>query len=434
MTRVFSLRPSLLFLTGLGLATAIAVGADGAGRVARQPLAGLDLAQPATPAPLAPRPLTTADRAAAATAWRYMEANTHPETGLVSSVAGYPSSTMWDQASYILALVAAERLEVIDADELSWRAGKILDSLSRMALVDDQLPNKAYHTGTLAMVDYGNSPTPRGIGWSAVDMGRMLVALRVLEDRHPQFRDWVRGVVARWNLDGIAVGGELIGTRREDGEETALEHLQEGRIGYEQYAARGAALWGLDATSAISAGRVIDWHGVAGVEVATDLRRAASFGAITPVVSEPYLLQGLELGLNGEGARLAAAVYRAQENRHARTGQLTAVSEDHIDQKPSFLYNAVFSNGRDWAVVTEKGSFHPELRTVSLKAAFGWDALYGTDYTARLRTELADLAGPGGWAAGRYEADGEPNAILTLNTNAVVLESLYYKAFGPMLR
>ncbi|WP_116084652.1 DUF3131 domain-containing protein [Tropicimonas sp. IMCC34011] len=430
MTPSFSLRPSLLFLAGLVLATGLAVTADGAGRFGSRALAALDLTEPPELVAQPPRPLDAADREAAVIAWRYMKANTDPGTGLVSSVAGYPSSTMWDQASYILALVAARKLDIIDDAELGWRADKLLKSFTAMDLVDGQLPNKAYHTRTLAMVDYGNSATPDGIGWSAIDMGRLLVALRVLEEHHPRFRDWIRGVLSRWHLDGMAVAGELIGTQREaDG----LIYLQEGRIGYEQYAARAAALWGLDATSAISAGRVIDWRRIEGTEVAVDLRSAASFGAITPVLSEPYILQGLEMGFNAEAGRLAATIYRAQERRHARTGQLTAVSEDHINQKPSFLYSSVFSNGADWAVVTEDGEFFPELRTVSLKAAFGWDAIYDTDYTALLRAELADLAGDGGWAAGRYEADGRPNDILTLNTNAIVLEALHYKAFGPLL-
>ena len=429
-TSAFSLKPSLLFVAGLGLATTIAVASDGAGRLGRHAMASFDFSEAPDIAPLPPRALTETDMADARTAWSYLRDNTDPETGLVGSVGGYPSSTMWDQASYILGVISAQRLGIIDSGELSWRMDKLLDSFGKMDLVDGQLPNKAYHTRTLQMVTYDNSPAPEGIGWSALDMGRLLVALRVLEERHPQYRDWIRGIVSTWNLDGIAVGGELIGTDR-DGDE--LSYLQEGRIGYEQYAARAAALWGLDVTSAISAARVLEWTDVSGVQVGTDLRTASSFGAITPVVSEPYMLQGLEMGLNGEASQLAERVYLAQEARYRETGQLSAVSEDHINQKPSFLYSSVFSNGRPWAVVTEAGEHHPELRTISLKSAFAWDALYGTDYTTRLRENLSDLASPGGWFAGRYEADGAPNDILTLNTNAIVLEALHYKAFGPLL-
>eukprot|EP00581_Thalassiosira_minuscula_P023576 CAMPEP_0184427622 /NCGR_PEP_ID=MMETSP0738-20130409/185902_1 /TAXON_ID=385413 /ORGANISM="Thalassiosira miniscula, Strain CCMP1093" /LENGTH=68 /DNA_ID=CAMNT_0026791253 /DNA_START=49 /DNA_END=251 /DNA_ORIENTATION=+ len=67
------------------------------------------------------------------------------------------------------------------------------------------------------------------------------------------------------------------------------------------------------------------------------------------------------------------------------------VSEDHIDQAPHFLYSAVYGNGVDWAVLAEDGSLHPELRTVSLKAAFGWNALYGNGYTDGIVSGLQDL-------------------------------------------
>jgi hypothetical protein len=94
----------------------------------------------------------------------------------------------------------------------------------------------------------------------------------------------------------------------------------------------------------------------------------------------------------------------------------------------------VFGIGADWAVVAEDGSAHQELRTVSLKAAFGWDALYGTNYTQDVLADLAPLAGEQGWYAGRYELDGRINTALTLNTNAVVLEALHYKLKGPLLK
>ncbi|MEM6618972.1 MAG: DUF3131 domain-containing protein, partial [Pseudomonadota bacterium] len=227
----------------------------------------------------------------------------------------------------------------------------------------------------------------------------------------------------------MAADGELTGATRENGE---TRYLQEGRIGYEQYGARASALWGLDVIPAMSAARIIDWRRAAGVDVPSDRRDHNSFGSITPTLSEPYMLQGLELGLDAESARLATAVYRAQEARFRREGHLTLVSEDHLDRAPRFVYNSVFSNGRPWAVVTESGEHHPDMRTVSLKAAFAWNALYDTDYTAQALTQLADLATDGGWYAGRYEASGELNDVLALNTNAVVLEAIHYKAFGPL--
>ncbi|MEM6374484.1 MAG: DUF3131 domain-containing protein, partial [Pseudomonadota bacterium] len=116
-----------------------------------------------------------------------------------------------------------------------------------------------------------------------------------------------------------------------------------------------------------------------------------------------------------------------------RTGQLTAVSEDHINQAPYFVYAGVWGDGEPWSVLTEEGTNHPELRTVSTKASFAWHALYNTRYTARLMEAVMPLSDPQkGFAAGQYEADGAVNDVYTLNTNSIVLEAIHYMAFGPL--
>ena len=140
----------------------------------------------------------------------------------------------------------------------------------------------------------------------------------------------------------MAYRGELNGATRRDDE---IEYLQEGRIGYEQYAARAAALWGLDALDATTAARTMDWFEIPGEQVGVDLRHSTAFRAITPTLSEPYLLLGLEMGLTGDAQVLADRVYTAQENRYRQTGQVTMISEDNINQVPWFLYSSVYSNG-----------------------------------------------------------------------------------------
>lgn len=421
-------RSSVVFLLGLALAAGTAVSVDGAGAFfAMQGRATLDYQE--VREPVAPTQLTDQDRATAAAAWRYFEQNYNPESGLVNSVAGYSSGTLWDQGSYLLALLSAEAIGVIDRDVLDARANALLSGLHRMELFEGVLPNKAYHSITLEMVDYNNNVVDGGIGWSALDVGRMLLALRVLERRIPEYGPRVRDLLSGWELDAMAYRGELNGASRTGDE---VEYLQEGRIGYEQYAARAAAMWGLDVLDATTAARSMDWFEVSGVQVGVDLRRSSAFRAITPTLSEPYLLQGLEMGLTGETQILADRVYSAQESRYRQTGQMTMVSEDNIDQEPWFLYSSVYSNGEPWAVVTEKGEHFPELRTISLKAAIAWDVLYDTEYTEMVRNALAGLETDQGWAAGIFEATGEPNSVVTLNTNAVILEAMHYKANGPL--
>jgi hypothetical protein len=109
------------------------------------------------------------------------------------------------------------------------------------------------------------------------------------------------------------------------------------------------------------------------------------------------------------------------------------VSEGNISVDPYFVYASVHSNGQDWAVVSKDGTHLPDLRTISVKAAFAWDALYETPYTQSLRLTLSDLASDDGWISGRYEDDERPNQVQTANTNAVILQALHYKHAGPLL-
>ncbi|SMP28501.1 DUF3131 domain-containing protein [Shimia sagamensis] len=422
-------RSSFAFLTGLLLTAGIAVQQDGWGRVMRD----TGLAQLPQTEGLQPKPgqgMTTQDWRSAATAWRYFESHYRAETGLVDAIHDHPSATLWDQGSYLMALLAAKGLGIVDDGTFLSRSDAFLSGLERLPLFEGRLPNKAYDTRSLAMVDYANTPVPEGIGWSALDVSRLLMALRILEIQTPEYGPRIRALLATWDLAAMTAEGRLWGSSRQDGQ---TRYHQEGRIGYEQYGARAAALWGLDVLGASTARPIMAWEEVSGINIGIDRRRAKDFGAITPVVSEPYVLQAFETGLNAEGRLLASRLYQAQEARARQTGQATMVSEDHIDQAPHFLYGAVFGNGADWAVLAEDGSAHDALRTVSLKAAFAWQALYGTPYTEEVVVGLDHLAGEHGWYAGQYEADGRVNMALTLNTNAVVLEALHYKHKGPLL-
>lgn len=428
MSRATKNLSSLIFCAGLAATAGFAVLSD----------EGFNSTTPYTAFPtdsalltLKPRRgLTAKDHQAARNAWQYFEQNYRPETGLVDAVAGFPSGTLWDQGSYLLALVAAHRLNLITEESFGTRAQSLLKSIKSIELFEAKLPNKVYNTQTLAMVDYQNQPVPGGIGWSALDVARLLSAFRMLEVHHPEYGADLRAILARWDLAAMAREGRLYGAHVT---EAGTEFLQEGRIGYEQYGARAAALWGLDVLDAVSAKPIVQWRQVAGVLLPTDRRSPEQFTAITPTLSEPFFLQALELGLSSEGHLMASKVYLAQENRFRDDGIPTMVSESHIDQPPHFLYMSIFSNGEDWAVVDEHGGMHPDLRSISLKATFAWDAIFETEYTQMIRQQLADLAHPAGWASGKYEIDLRPNEIYTANTNAVVLQALYYKQFGPML-
>ncbi|NRB03825.1 MAG: DUF3131 domain-containing protein [Rhodobacteraceae bacterium] len=425
------LRPSLLFSIGLLIAATTAVWLDAASANFQRSASDPVWTEHSSPLALKDAAaLNLADQMAAREAWAYIIQNTRKETGLVDSVAGFPSTTLWDQSSYILGAISAHRLGLVSRDEFDARMSRVIAAFSEMPLFQGVLPNKAYNTLTLEMVDYTNVADKNGIGWSAIDMGRLLLALRILQGYAPDLSADIANLAKSWNINSLSHMGELQGTRVESGE---TYFQQEGRLGYEQYAARGIALWGVDVSLAMAPDARLAWRDVSGVSVPEDRRSHLELDAITPILSDPFILLALELGLDQKTATLASQVYRAQEARYLSTGTLTMVSEDHIDQPPHFLYSAVLGNDREWAVLTEDGQHHPYLRTVSTKAVFGWDALFGTEYTTMLRSEIETLSqSDQGWFAGRYEKTGAPNTALTLNTNGIILEALHFKKFGPL--
>ncbi|WP_225028371.1 DUF3131 domain-containing protein [Xinfangfangia pollutisoli] len=388
--------------------------------------------QAEAPLPLArPRALTASEQAAAAIAWRYFQNNISPQTGLVASVDGYPSTTMWETGGLLDAILSAERLGLIGPDEAEARLTLALDSLLHLPLTEAGLPNKAYDIRDLAMVTYKNEPSKAGIGWSALDLGRLMAALTAVRAAHPDLAGPVQALIGRWDLAQLLVAGELTGGTIS---QTGTIAYQEGRIGYEQYAAKAMLGFALDATAALDVTGQLVPRQAQGIAVPGDSRLNKN-QVPALVTSEPYLLDGLEFGFDARSHLLASQLYRAQERRFAETGIPTAVSEGHITEAPYFAYATVWGGGQDWAVLTLDGTRMDSRRTLSTKAAFGWDALFDTAYTARLVDEVAALNDPArGWMEGRYEADGTPNSAITANTNAMVLTALAYRVAGPLTR
>lgn len=365
-------------------------------------------------------------------AWRYFQNNTNQETGLANSANAYPSTTLWDSSSYLMAVISANKLEIIDEIEFNNRVTKFLNSMLKLPLYDNMLPNKAYNTITLEMVDYNNNAMEKGLGWSALDIGRLMVPLNILVWNYPQFTRQVKAITKTWDLDAIVKNGEMFGALNEN---NTTVYLQEGRLGYEEYAAKSFQLIGLDVSSAIDYTAWLEFVNIDGVNVPTDTRTPEKFTAYNYVVSEPYILDGIEYGWDQLSKEFAGRVYSAQEAHYKKTGKLTAVSEDNIDQAPYFVYNTVFTDGKEWNAITEDGTDASEFKTLSTKAAFGWYMLYETEYTKKLMDAVSGLNDPEkGWYSGLYDVTGKPNKALTANTNGIILETLAYKKTGVLLK
>lgn len=407
-------------------------------------LAGATRRPNANPHPGRNGPLTEREQEIARIAWRYFENNHNPSTCLVNSVDGYPSTTMWDTASTLAALVSARELGVLEDDDFYTRTRCLLITLGSLELVHGQLPNKAYDTRTAEMTDYTNAPGV--IGYSAIDLGRLLIWLRILKEREPFYEGVVNGIVARWDFCKLMDRcGTLYGAVPEGG--TFLS-VQEGRLGYEEYAAKGFQLWGFNtrAASRVAPSSTVN---IGGIHVPYDTRDPRLLGAHNYVVTESYALDGIELGWDDAddrtsddathsddtSAEFAALVYRAQEVRHATLGVLTARTEHQLDADPWFVYDTVYSDGYPWNTITDDGRFLPGSAAVATKAAFSMWTLWDTPYTDLLLTAMVGQFDPDrGYYEGVYEASGESIKVFTANNNAVILESLLYKVSGKLLR
>ena len=380
----------------------------------------------------ASRSLSSEEMEWAKIAWKYFENNTIAETGMVNSVNQYNASTLWDTSSYMMGLISAHRLKIITEENFKHRMSTLLASLEALPLFEGKLPNKSYNTISLKMVDYTNRETVQGIGWSAIDIGRVMVPINALVWHYPEFTPEVQKVLGRWDLAAMVDKGNLYGALRE-GKKTQI--LQEGRLGYEEYAAKSMQLMGYDVAEAIDYQSWLKFTDIYGINIATDSRRPEEFTAHNYVVSEPYILDGIEYGFDQISQQFSNRVYSVQEARYKDTGILTAVSEDNIDVAPYFVYNTVFTGGKAWNTITEAGDDASDFKSLSTKAAFGWHALYETDYTRKLIDVASKLHDPDkGWYSGLYEKTGKPNKALTANTNGIILETLAYKQLGPLLK
>lgn len=364
---------------------------------------------------------------AAQTAWTYVLNATDSTTGLAKAVYTFQPVSVWDIASLIGATWSAHELGLVGDSIYARRIGAVLGTLERAPLFQGAVFNKFYAANTGRMVDRGFQPTTAGYGFSAIDVGRLLVWLRILAVTQPQYAARAAALVARVDMSRIVKNGNLEAMDL-DPRTGAPRYYVEAGVGYAQYAAAGYALWGHRAASALDANanaRVVD---ILGVNVLVDTR------GWPRLTSEPYLMLGLETGWYSPAIRTQAlAVLAAQQARYDRGGIITMVTEDHLPDAPYyFYYYSLWHDGTAFVVEgPNDGSAVERPRWVSTKAAFAWHALAPTPYTRLALDAVQPSAIPGlGWGAGVYENGGGPTGEANLNTAGLVLEALAYQARG----
>lgn len=381
-------------------------------------------------------PLCGADMEKARIAWKYFENNYQKKTGLVNAADKYPSTTMWDVGSTLAATIAALELGIITQKDFDDRIMAMLVTLIELKLFNNEAPNKVYNTETGEMVDYGNKPSVDGIGVSALDLGRLTSWLNILACLHPKHALVARSVITRWKFCNLIKDGQMNGMAF-DATTKKVQILQEGRLGYEQYAGKVFKMLGFDqSVSASYRNQFSTDIDINGLRILIDTRDPRKLGAYNYVVTESYLMDAFEHGLDSENATIVKNIFEVQKRRWKSTGQVTAVSEDNVDRKPYFVYNTIFVAGSAWNTITDTGQDMDKLKSVSTKAALSLAFLYPQDeYSLVLSDMVSSAYDPErGWYSGVYEKGLGYNDAITSNTNGVILSGLLYKKYGPLNR
>jgi hypothetical protein len=401
----------------------------------QQPVPGsIDTAPAAVAPPIVPVVVTPQERQlyldAARTSWNFVNRITEPSTGLARAHANYSYVTLWDIAGVIAANYTAHELAFIDDATYDAHIQRILATLSSVDLFDKSAFNRIYDAKTGRMVDNASKISNVGAGWSSVDIGRLLVWLRIVSVKQPKYAPLATQVVRRLNMSKLLDDGYLRGLQV-DPKTGKTKTFTEDEIGYQQYALSGFAMWGarvnpagLDVRKNVAATNVLG------------IRLLISSPGNDRVMSEPFIMLGMETGFRtADIARQAAQVLAAQTARYQQTRIVTAVTEDALPDPPYyFYYYSVYHRGKSFVVESLDDKIVERPRWVSSKAAFGWNAVMSNAYTQLVLRTVRPAGTPNGWGSGVYEDTLLPTGVPSLNTAALIMESALYKTRGrPIL-
>ncbi|MEZ9593530.1 DUF3131 domain-containing protein [Shewanella sp. 10N.261.52.F9] len=349
---------------------------------------------------------------------RYFDKNWNETTGLIDSVQGYSHATMWDVASGIAGLLALEALEMSSQQSTHFRLEKMLNTLIKLPLYKNILPNRQYNTRTALPSGRMSQTSSNGNGWSALDLGRLYIWLEILKRHKPYLIEKINQVQNKWQLERATKQGNLYGTKL-----TAQREYfrQEGRLGYLQYAATGYRLAGLNVDTAFECYKLesIDLEGIS---------LLIDQGNLPFFTLDPYVLYAIELGYQDSCWNQLQQLYKLHKQHAATNNRLVAFAEDSLSKSPWFLYNNIIFQGSPWQSVSHSGKPINDKQTFSNKAAFAMSVLFDEPYSQQLADlVISNSARHTVIPTGLY-ANGKTNTAYNINTNSLILVSLWYKS------
>ena len=360
---------------------------------------------------------------AAETAWEYFKDSLNTANGLHypnyelngnNLTDPYNIITPWDLGSTILGINSASELGLIDEKETIERLTPILNFLNENELYDNILPNNNYRISDGGLVNMGER------GSNSSDLGRILISLNKIKTNHPELENLCNSIVERWELP---VENNIPQGTRPEGRFSEINT-------YSPYFSNGFRLWGEEVDSL--GGLRFGYNQEQQIYTPRPTRDSPTGFNLIP---EPFLLQALEIGFNGNPIleEILKRSCELQEERFRETGIYTAISEGSIDKSPWFLYPGILDESGNLFPVSRQmipsGEDYANLRFFHPKAAIAMDCLYNTPYTNTLRRIAMEnnMHEGVGFTNGIYESTGELNRAIELNTQAEILEAIAYR-------
>jgi hypothetical protein len=343
-------------------------------------------------------------------AWKYFEpgVGVNVGTGLSQAKLDWPYITDWDLGGYIVAVIHANMLGLIPYGGtwgFSYRVNLILQFLENRELgVNGNVSSWPYW----AYSSVNKSPL-RGQFTNPTDHGRLLYALDMLRKYDPTTASRVSSIFQRSKSASDVMSTQVGG----------------GYYGY--LTAQGFKAFGYDMSTVIS--NFENWSG-AYVDV-----EGVSLPAMHTTM-EPILHGILELRLGGKFGERAELVYKAQEARFTKTGQLTAWSEGVYAPNPTYIYEWILASTRPWVITGADGSEVQVTPLMYAKVAFGLAAMFGENtYTSSLVAAASTLADSQyGFGEALYE-NGQRCMVsgsYTDKTNQLIIAAAFYALNTPL--
>ena len=347
----------------------------------------------------------------------YFERNWNKSTGFTDSVQGYHHVTMWDVGSDISAQLSLEGLGLQSIELTNTKLERLLNTLLTMPLYQNKLPNREYNTKTGKPSGRYSKTNNNGNGWSALDIGRLLIWLHILTQEKPQLAPLVNDIIIAWSLASAVHDQTLYGTKLGSKGEY---YRQEGRLGYLQYAAFGFSLFGFDVSASYEKKDVTQVN-IDGILFYIDGR---NMPFSTP---DPYVLTRLELGDFTQWWEQLDTIYLLHKQKEKQTKRVWVFAEDAMNRTPWFAYNNLFFYGKSWLSTSSGGKPVEVFQTFSNKVALGLSVIYDDDYSKRLSERVvSNSLSYRSIPTGVY-SDRSINTAYNINTNSMILSSLLYK-------